>query len=70
MLGPLGLFAHNWVHGKDVVVRTDQVIPIQVAQTVHVHAQGEGLQHGRLRALDDECRARRRISGGASCNQK
>jgi hypothetical protein len=36
VLGPLGLFAHNWVHGKDVVVKTDQKIPIYVAQTVHV----------------------------------
>lgn len=36
LLGPLGLFAHNWVHGKDVVVKTDQKIPIYVAQTVHV----------------------------------
>lgn len=36
VLGPLGLFAHNWVHGKDVVVKTDQKIPIYIAQTVHV----------------------------------
>jgi hypothetical protein len=36
VLGPLGLFAHNFVHGKDVVVKTDQKIPIYVAQTVHV----------------------------------
>jgi hypothetical protein len=36
VLGPLGLFAHNWVHGKDVTVKTDQKIPIYVAQTVHV----------------------------------
>jgi hypothetical protein len=36
VLGPLGLFAHNWVHGKDVTVKTDQKIAIYVAQTVHV----------------------------------
>ena len=36
VLGPLGLFAHNWVHGKDVTVKTDQKLPIYVAQTVHV----------------------------------
>ena len=36
VLGPLGLFAHNFVHGKDVVVKTDQKIPIYVAQTVRV----------------------------------
>ncbi len=36
VLGPLGLFAHNWVRGKDVTVKTDQKIAIYVAQTVHV----------------------------------
>jgi hypothetical protein len=36
VLGPLGLFAHNWVHGKDVTVKPDQKIAIYVAQTVHV----------------------------------
>ena len=36
VLGPLGLFAHNWVHGKDVTVKTDQKIAIYVAQTVHI----------------------------------
>ena len=36
VLGPLGLFAHNWVHGKDVTVKTDQKLAIYVAQTVHV----------------------------------
>ena len=36
VLGPLGLFAHNWVHGKDVTVKPDQKIAIYVAQTGHV----------------------------------
>ena len=36
VLGPLGLFAHNWVHGKDVTVKPEQKIAIYVAQTVHV----------------------------------
>jgi hypothetical protein len=36
LLGPLGLFAHNFVHGKDVIVKTDAKIPVYVAQAVHV----------------------------------
>ncbi len=36
VLGPLGLFAHNFVHGKDVIVQTDRKIPVYVAQSVHV----------------------------------
>ena len=36
LLGPLGLFAHNFVHGKDVIVKTDTKIPVYVAQAVHV----------------------------------
>lgn len=36
VLGPLGLFAHNFVHGKDVVVKPDQKIQVYVAQSVHV----------------------------------
>jgi hypothetical protein len=36
VLGPLGLFAHNFVHGKDVIVNTDQKIQVYVAQTVHI----------------------------------
>jgi uncharacterized membrane protein len=36
VLGPLGLFAHNWVKGKDVTVKPEQKIAIFVAQTVHV----------------------------------
>jgi hypothetical protein len=36
VLGPLGLFAHNFVHGKDVVVKPDQKIQVYVAHSVHV----------------------------------
>ncbi|HTJ26462.1 MAG TPA: hypothetical protein VMA36_09865 [Candidatus Limnocylindria bacterium] len=36
LLGPLGLFAHNFVHGKDVIVKRDQKIEVYVAQAVHV----------------------------------
>jgi hypothetical protein len=36
VLGPLGLFAHNFVHGKDIIVKPDQKIQVYVAQTVHI----------------------------------
>jgi hypothetical protein len=36
VLGPLGLFAHNFVHGRDIVVKPDQKIQVYVAQGVHV----------------------------------
>ena len=36
VLGPLGLFAHNFVHGRDVVVAPDRKIDVYVAQNVHV----------------------------------
>jgi hypothetical protein len=36
LLGPIGLFAHNFVHGKDAIVTADQEIKVYVAQTVHV----------------------------------
>jgi hypothetical protein len=36
LLGPLGLFAHNFVHGHDVVVKPDQKIQVFVSQAVHV----------------------------------
>lgn len=38
VLGPLGLFAHNFVHGKEITVKTDTKIPVYVASTVHVSA--------------------------------
>lgn len=36
VLGPLGLFAHNFVHGKDIIIKPDQKIQVYVAQTVHI----------------------------------
>jgi hypothetical protein len=36
LLGPLGLFAHNFVRGQNVIVKTDQTIPVYVADSVHV----------------------------------
>lgn len=36
VLGPLGLFAHNFVHGRDIIVKPDQKIQVYVAQNVHV----------------------------------
>jgi hypothetical protein len=36
VLGPLGLFAHNFVRGKDVIVNPEQKIQVYVAQSVHV----------------------------------
>lgn len=38
LLGPLGLFAHNFVHGKDVTVPTTQVFKVFVDHDVHVKA--------------------------------
>jgi hypothetical protein len=36
ILGPLGLFAHNFVHGSDVIVKPDQQIDIFTAEAIHV----------------------------------
>ena len=36
ILGPLGLFAHNFVRGNDVIVKPDQRIQIYTAQPIHV----------------------------------
>lgn len=38
LLGPLGLFAHNFVHGKDVVVDTSRVFKVFIDHDVHVQA--------------------------------
>jgi hypothetical protein len=38
LLGPLGLFAHNFVHGKDVTVPTDRVFGVFVDHDIHVAA--------------------------------
>ncbi|MGZ3550299.1 MAG: hypothetical protein ACXWNZ_18680, partial [Vulcanimicrobiaceae bacterium] len=38
LLGPVGLFAHNFVHGKDVTVDTSRVFTAFVDHDVHVQA--------------------------------
>ena len=38
LLGPLGLFAHNFVRGKDVTIETDKVFTVFVDHDVHVQA--------------------------------
>ena len=48
LLGPVGLFAHNFVHGENAVVTTDRAISVYVAQTVHVrpnHRLSDGFAH-------------------------
>jgi len=37
LLGPLGLFAHNFVRGKDVTIGTDRVFDVFIDHDVHVH---------------------------------
>lgn len=36
LLGPIGLFAHNFVRGKDIVIKPDQKLRVYVAETVHI----------------------------------
>jgi hypothetical protein len=36
LLGPVGLFAHNFVHGKEVTLGTDKVYNVFIDQDVHV----------------------------------
>ena len=38
LLGPLGLFAHNFVRGKDVTIPTDRVFTMFVDHDVHIDA--------------------------------
>lgn len=50
LLGPLGLFAHNFVRGKDVTIDTNKTFTVFVDQDVHVvatqHAtQAPGFDH-------------------------
>jgi hypothetical protein len=44
LLGPIGLFAHNFVHGKDVTLDASRALTAYVDHTVHVvataHAAG------------------------------
>lgn len=50
LLGPLGFFAHNFVHGRDVTIGTDKAFTVFVDHDVHVAAtqkagQGQGFDH-------------------------
>jgi hypothetical protein len=36
LLGPIGLFAHNWVKGKNVTVDSSKTFTVFVSDTVHV----------------------------------
>jgi hypothetical protein len=38
ILGPLGLFAHNFVRGRDVTIGTDKVFEVYVDHDVHVRS--------------------------------
>lgn len=38
LLGPVGLFAHNWIHGRDVTVTPAQHFTVFVDNTVRVQA--------------------------------
>jgi len=39
VLGPLGLFAHNWVKGRNATIDPKTVIPVYVDSTVHISAK-------------------------------
>jgi len=39
LLGPLGLFAHNFVHGRDVTITPKQTFVVFVDHDVHLVAQ-------------------------------
>lgn len=50
LLGPLGLFAHNWVKGKEVTVNTNKPFTEFISDTVHIIAtqrasSGDGFAH-------------------------
>ena len=36
ILGPIGLFAHNFVRGRDIVIEPTQSLQVYVDQTVHI----------------------------------
>ncbi len=38
LLGPLGLFAHNFVRGKDVTIGTDRVFDVFIDHDIHVRS--------------------------------
>jgi hypothetical protein len=37
-LGPVGFFAHNFVRGREVTIRTDRIFTVFVDHAVHVRA--------------------------------
>jgi hypothetical protein len=39
VLGPLGLFAHNWVKGRNATIDPKTAIPVYVDRTVHINAK-------------------------------
>jgi hypothetical protein len=41
LLGPVGLFAHNFVRGKDVTIDTSKKISLYIADTVHITAKAK-----------------------------
>lgn len=43
LLGPVGLFAHNWVKGRDVTIDSSRTLDAFVDSTVHVAATTRGL---------------------------
>ena len=50
LLGPLGLFAHNFVRGKDVTIKTTKMFKVFVDHDVHIQASqkahaGEGFDN-------------------------
>jgi hypothetical protein len=50
-LGPLGLFAHNFVHGRDVTIGPDKTFTVFVDHDVNMHVTqraldpGQGFEH-------------------------
>ena len=43
LLGPVGLFAHNWVKGRDVTIDSSRTLDAFVDSTVHIAATTRGL---------------------------
>jgi len=46
LLGPLGLFAHNFVHGRDVTLDASRPLTAYIEHTVHVAATQRSLDTG------------------------
>jgi hypothetical protein len=43
LLGPVGLFAHNFVKGQEATMDTSKIISVYVADTVHINANQQAL---------------------------